>query len=980
MKTKIGIPFGLALVMFIGVFTTMLALGALNPQPAEAVVATAPEISISEDAVYGYADWMITLTNDTAAIAASATIDIMFTGMDVGVDCSDTENTHAVCIEDNWKIEVLDANDMVTADVDVDSVAVTESTATVAINTGDVVTEDLSVTPNVMAKANNVPASATFRIIFTAPKDASGFPTGGIRNSATPGAQSIEVEAPMGETAVMSNVMIEDKLANLTVTNDPTDPGAQARYQIKFATGFQLNEGTDDIILNIDASVGVPTSLGQQDVRVSASAVTGMSTDAATPGSTPNQSRPLDDAPRYRVVPGTDNRKEYRITIPDMDGSPDRNSSIMEAAVVTVTLQANAGFTNATESGNDDFKVSTTRQTDGVEYEVFTPVLLFSDDLADNRNKPLTVTGKGFKNGTTATVYLDKNRNGMKDRGDVDLIAVPVASDDTFEATFNVTVPPFDPLPLRNVINAVDGEVPTNTVTWVAPEEAGDNDANLVSAARAAGVPIFEVEGLISVSPSTLGIGDTLTIDLEDWPEHIVPANARLEIGGVDHTDEIRNVSGSGSSRQLEVMIGNDVELGTQQVEITTCSEAFAGRSCGGASENDNTNVIISGADLIVRPLTAVPNQSLTVTGRGFTGNASINGDEDASEVSFGGSPIRIAGESRQDGINNNQEITLDNGGNWSASIIVPVSDASVTPGPHILKVVDDENRTGLAEVTIAERTLTLDPPIGRVGTVVTVSGTGFPARNSASGAEPVQVVQIEYPRETGTFQTVASVTPDTSGSFSTTFRIPLDAGIPSTNTVRARFDYPGVGDTFTRTSHEVPEGTITLDKTDVHPGDIVNVTGKGFKAFNTISLIEVGVAEVTPAPRPLTNATGQFTASFVVPGLEVGIKNVQVRVGSVDTGTVASGSLNILEEGDGAMMPEVMMAEAATPDVAFAAVIAEDNLIAVYHFDPATQNEAPNYGYTVYDARPLFMSGNNLDSIEPASSTPYRCLRTRWA
>ena len=31
MKTKIGLPFGLALVMFIGIFTTMLALGALSP-------------------------------------------------------------------------------------------------------------------------------------------------------------------------------------------------------------------------------------------------------------------------------------------------------------------------------------------------------------------------------------------------------------------------------------------------------------------------------------------------------------------------------------------------------------------------------------------------------------------------------------------------------------------------------------------------------------------------------------------------------------------------------------------------------------------------------------------------------------------------------------------------------------------------------------------------------------------------------------
>ena len=36
MKTKIGLPFGLALVMFIGVFTAMLALGTLTPSRAQA--------------------------------------------------------------------------------------------------------------------------------------------------------------------------------------------------------------------------------------------------------------------------------------------------------------------------------------------------------------------------------------------------------------------------------------------------------------------------------------------------------------------------------------------------------------------------------------------------------------------------------------------------------------------------------------------------------------------------------------------------------------------------------------------------------------------------------------------------------------------------------------------------------------------------------------------------------------------------------
>ena len=40
MKTKIGIPIGLALVMFLGVFTAMLAFGTLSPQPTQAQTTT----------------------------------------------------------------------------------------------------------------------------------------------------------------------------------------------------------------------------------------------------------------------------------------------------------------------------------------------------------------------------------------------------------------------------------------------------------------------------------------------------------------------------------------------------------------------------------------------------------------------------------------------------------------------------------------------------------------------------------------------------------------------------------------------------------------------------------------------------------------------------------------------------------------------------------------------------------------------------
>ena len=338
MKTKIGLPFGLALVMFIGVFTAMLALGVLTPERAEAAATDSVVLKLSDTAINSNPDITIMFTNGVAEIVDTDMIVITFTS---GFETlGDTAR-----IATNWKIDVGPTG---AGDAMVNPEPVNPDGAVGGSGT----TAELE-----LPEGTTVPVGAEVEITFTAPDDAGGYPTGGIMLvSAGDTALTVNINNFVSTPEMMT---AGNRVANLRVTNDPTDPGAQARYQIKFATSPQLNEGTDDIILNIDASVGVPTSLGQQDVRVSASLVTGMADDG---GSTPNQSRPLDDAPRYRVIPGTDNRKEYRITIPDMDGSPDRNSSIAENAVVTVTLQANAGFTNATESGNDDFKVSTTRQ------------------------------------------------------------------------------------------------------------------------------------------------------------------------------------------------------------------------------------------------------------------------------------------------------------------------------------------------------------------------------------------------------------------------------------------------------------------------------------------------------------------------------------------------------------------------------------------------------------------------------------------
>ena len=758
--------------------------------------------------------------------------------------------------------------------------------------------------------------------------DFSGVLSDDDRNIRTVGGDiSVTVESPDEPTPTPRS--------DVTVMADPDDPGAAAEYTITFKTEEVLRSGTDQIILDIDSSIGVPTSLSPSAVRIRASAIDGAA------NARPNQNRVLELAPVYRVIPGTDGRKEYKIRIPNMDGVPENPvADISAGATVTLTLLANSGFTNPTEanvvvfkadgvtrdSGGDDFKVSTSAQTKGVSAYISTPLVLFSDDKADNRNKPLTITGKGFKNGTTAVVYLEETDDNGEVTKETDLISVLVGSDDTFEATFNVTVPPFK-AGKGNMIKAKDGETPPNrTETAVA----------------------FEVEGLMTASPTTAAIGDKIQISLVDWPDYTLEnpsSEATVKIAGLPQK-VIGSMAVVNGKATFQIEIGNDVPSGTEELQVDA------------AGESDSTNVVISGADLTVTPSTVVPNQNVTVVGQGFGDRAKINtGDpNDTSNVEFGGDPAYLGVDS--DNFNNGEGITTDSGGNWNASIVIPITGASTTEGTHTLDVKDSSGRSGSAEVVIAERKVTLDPPTARPGVMVQLTGSGFPASNRRS-EQTAPPVSIEYGDDL-----VGTVNPDSSGNIATSFRIPFDASIPSSNTITVKFTYTQNNanfDVIEHYTHEVPGATISLSASEGKPGDTITVTGEGFAQHASVSSMSIGTIDILPSPKPSTSREGTFTTSVLIPGIDLGTHSIEVEISD----TVASAVFKVGEETT-TMMPGVMMAEAATPDVAFAAVIAEDNLIAVYHFDPATQNEAPNYGYTVYDARPLFMSGNNLDSIEP--------------
>ena len=739
-------------------------------------------------------------------------------------------------------------------------------------------------------------------------------------NTPVRGATSVTVDATAAPPPLPQSMV-----QGFTVDNTVKRPGVVSGYRITFVTAEALVANQDVITVHFDKDFkGHGTDLSKDHVTVSASnntnAITTTPAVTQTGAFNPSSNAALDRLTSAKHhLPDKDalNNIEYQILVPDMNGTSDGAPGIASGSVVTVVISTAAGIMNATEGGSKGpIGVFTSEQTSLAYDKVTIQRDIVLSSYASNRNKSLTVIGSGFQNGTDATVYLD-NGNGNRQT----LVSVPVASDDTFEAQITVTVPPFE-AGTENMISVEDGNQP--------PFKAG---------------PVkFEVEGLLTVSPTSAAVGDEVDITLEDWPnDGSIPSDA-VTIAGVTQTI-IGSAIVNGGSANFRIEISTETPSGTDEIKVDTPA----------LGENDTQRITIEGAYLSANPATAVPNQAITVTGRGFTAQKTISKPEDSSLVTFGNSNMYLGHSSRN--FNNGQAVEVDSGGNWSASIIIPITSASTSSGIHKLEVKDDGNRTGSFDITVPQRTLTIDPPEARPGETVTLTGVGFPATNTRAKAQNTPPVSIIY----GESGIVGTATPDADGNISLTFRVPLDANIPSTNRVEANYTVTGLTEVRTHTNHEVPGARISLSMEEGKPGDTLTITGDGFKAFASVEYVKIGGIDITPAPKPATNRNGEFTANILVPDLAEGTNAIDVKVG-----VTASANFKILEATASAMLPTMMEAEAAAPEVAFAAVIAEDNLIAVYHFDPATQNEAPNYGYTVYDARPLFMSGNNLDSIEP--------------
>lgn len=346
-------------------------------------------------------------------------------------------------------------------------------------------------------------------------------------------------------------------------------------------------------------------------------------------------------------------------------------------------------------------------------------------------------------------------------------------------------------------------------------------------------------------------------------------------------------------------------------------------------------------ATLVISPTTALPNQYIAVTGEDFT----VGGAATISTISLGGSIVDTGK------INFGAPVNVDSSGKFVTNLVVPVNSITLTPGSYSMAATDSGGKTAAATLVITAPTISLSPVSSRAGSTITVTGANFPLNSTNIGTDQVPPVTINYNITPGNPKRVASILPDSTGAFITTFKVPINTTIPSTeNKVATAMS----GTSFSATTnHEVTGPTITASPIAGTPGTAITVTGTDFKAFIPVKSLSIGNIYVEITANLTTDSDGKFTLSGTIPAVESGTQPISVQVEDA-THTVA-----FTVEG-GSVTPTVIPTNTIPTIFPLTQELSPlgDNLLRVYRFHNVDKK------WTFYDPKPEFASFITLTEL----------------
>lgn len=497
----------------------------------------------------------------------------------------------------------------------------------------------------------------------------------------------------------------------------------------------------------------------------------------------------------------------------------------LDEAPLSIIISARAGITNPQKAGSYWVTIDSKDAQDDPDLDARRRVTIVRSlaikPTSASKGAEVTVTGKGFANGSIS-VFRDMNTNDLFDAGDV-VLGEAQSSKGVF--TFL-----------------------TRDIKVASTIQAIDIDGNLAPEGKA-----FTLRESIKVTPADVFPDQEITIELVDWGT--TGEVDQVRFGGTGATlANNRLVPAPGSPDEsgetFKVKVPVNSRLGTLKVEALV----------NGTSEASAT-ITVKAQDLSISPTSAVQGQEITITGTGF------GGDERIISLTFGG------GDNVYTDTATSARPVADSNGNVTITAKVP---NDVDAGDREVKVTAMNNRSGTANLTVPKAVLTASPDMGLRGTMVMVTGTGFPAND---------LIQIQYDdfrtNDDGTPRTVTTANSDSTGNFSAEFEVPSYARIGKTQKITAAPQLTEDDIDPVKVDHSTPKPTMTLSPAKASPGQRITVSGASFAGYAPVAELMVSNRDIKPVPTPETDRDGSITMTgILVPQLDAGSYIVKIDIG----------------------------------------------------------------------------------------------------
>jgi hypothetical protein len=369
--------------------------------------------------------------------------------------------------------------------------------------------------------------------------------------------------------------------------------------------------------------------------------------------------------------------------------------------------------------------------------------------------------------------------------------------------------------------------------------------------------------------------GSTVTVDLVDYTASSAIANTAITISGTAlsafdpaialSTGSASAVLSSGATATLTPLkfkLPASIGAGTHKVVITDA-----------AAKSANFDLTVSLRSLTVVPATAVPGQSITISGDGYTknGNVAIN----ALTMKAG----TVATQANV----NAAAISIDSTGSFSYATRFPVledTSGNAVSSTIVFTATDSGGLVGVSDTAFARTTkaITLSPTSITPGGALTVTVAGFAVDNGTEAYDAEFTVTLGTTNGgsevTLTGTSVFPIGSDGTGTGTVTVPTTVSAATHYVTVTDNAANIGGSTATSNNTktvSISVPKGSVTASPASVSTGNTITLTGSNFPPNTTASTLTIGSANAMPSGGILTDADGAFTQVVEVPAATTG-------------------------------------------------------------------------------------------------------------